>query len=316
MIIRFEKRIFLWIAGIFFLLVQINRPFIVLAQEEQQEATEETGENTTEAQEETDPTDVRDDDTGASTGISESFWRFGFYEWSTQRFLKHPFYLMTGNKYFKNGRTSLNSTQDNTGIKQHDEKENLYVKAIHALPPFSLEYIMPTELPILTGTSFQFYYTNTWLTDQTASVGNKRLSDVPLIELRSYYYFLSLSSYLFNPPSKNGTDIFYGVGWAYIETTIRNGFRGHGTVMTESKEKFDFLDHYHTKSPVFFQRIGITTSGDNFGITIEIYLMDDTRVFDNPFWNSSLIPTVPVHSKIDYRGVFLRAAFGVYSFWD
>ncbi|MBF0287859.1 MAG: hypothetical protein HQM14_08575 [SAR324 cluster bacterium] len=273
-----------------------------------------------------DPTDAADVASSGGTGVSDSFLRIGFYEWTTQRFQGiHPFYKMTGNKFFKEGNTSLNSTQDNTGWfldppQNHeiDLKSSEGTKLAHGLPPVSLEWIMPTGWNLLTAHSLAVYYTNTWLTDQTAQNGAKRLSDVPLIELRSHYYFLSYSVYGLFPPGRDQTELFYGFGFVYIESTIRNGLRSHGTINKESRDRFMDLDHYHSEQPIFFQRIGMTTSAENFGITFELYLLSDTPAMRNPFYKMDLLPTpeTTIAKRIDLQGLLLRLTWGVYSFWD
>ncbi len=278
------------------------------------------------AQEAAEPTDAADVPSSGGSGVSEPFLRLGFYEWTTQRFQGiHPFYKMTGNKFFKDGNTSLNSTQDNTGLlleppKNHeiDLKSSEGTKLAHGLPPLSLEWIMPTGWDLLTAQSLAVYYTNTWLTDQTAQNGAKRLSDVPLIELRSHYYFLSYSIYGPSVPGRNQTETFYGIGLVYIESTIRNGLRSHGTINRASRDSVRDLDHYHAEQPVFFQRFGMTTSGDNFGLTFELYLLADTPVMRNPFFKMDKLPTPErtLEKRIDLQGLILRLAWGVYSFWD
>ncbi|MBF0278230.1 MAG: hypothetical protein HQM13_10580 [SAR324 cluster bacterium] len=279
-----------------------------------------------------DPTAAEDGAPEGGTAVKDSFFRLGFYEWTTHRFQDvHPFFKMTGNKFFKEGNTSLNSTQDNTGLllpspgsnafdKNHEHQSSGLVKLVHGLPPFSLEYIVPTEVDWVTAYSFQLYYTNTWLTDQTAQSGAKRISDVPIIEMRNHFYFFTFSLYGLIPPGRDQTEIYYGLGWAFVETTIRNGFRGHGTINPESGEAFDDLDHYRAEKPVFFQRIGMKT-GDmfgNYGVLFELYLINDTNIFKNPFHNSRLLPTPisPIKKRIDLQGLLLRMTWGVYSFWD
>lgn len=267
-----------------------------------------------------DPTASPDQAPQGSAVIQESFWRWGWYEWSTERFQgSHPFYDMTGNKFFRDGKTSLNSTQDNTGLfitgnNQHEQNSSALTKLMHGLPAMSFEYIVPTGFSILPAVSAGVYYTNTWLTDQTASTSKGRRSQVPLIEMRNHFYFSYLSTHLFTPPQKNGLEIYYGLGVVRIETTLRNGFRGHGTIQDDAQTHFD-LDHYLSE-PIFFQRIGLTNSGDNFGLSLELYLIGKGKAIDNPFWNSERIPTTPQKRNIDLQGVFMRFGWGMYSFWD
>ncbi len=275
------------------------------------------------AEEEGDPTAAGDAAPAVfGTGTNEPFFRLGFYEWTAQRFSgNHPFYQMTGNQFFKDGNTSLNSTQDNTGLfiggsENHEEGSSVFLKIAHGLPPFSLEYVIPTDLGLITGNSFQFYYTNTWLTDQTAHTGAESVSDIPIIELRSHYYIFTYNLYWVVPPGPNQTEIFYGIGAVHIESTIRNGLRGHGTIFPESNLSIRDLDRSNAPQPLLVQRVGMITSADNFGLTFELYLIGAGKAFENPLHNERLMPTRSLSSDIELQGLILRLNWGVYSFWD
>lgn len=264
-----------------------------------------------------DPTAVADQ----QPVVTEPFFRFGFYEWTTQRFSgEHPFYLMTGNQYFKDGNTSVNSTQDNTGLfisgdEQHDQDKGLWTQIWHGLPPLSIDYVIPLNYEWFKAISFGYYNTNTWLTDQTAAVEAPRRSAVPVIELRSHYYFFHSSLHFLQSPGPDSTEIIYGIGWAHIESTIRNGFRGHGTKIEGLSESFIDLDSTNSEKPVFFQRVAMLSNGQNWGIGLELYLLAKTPVIENPFWKSRLIATEPLREDIHLQGLIFRLNWLVYNGW-
>lgn len=256
-----------------------------------------------------------------------SFWRLGFYEWTTLRFQgDHPFYEMTRSRYFEEGNTGLNSTQDNTGLfldddVSHNTDASAFSKIAHALPPFSLEYIMPIETEWVKAHSFAMYYTNTWLTDQTAQNDAKSLSQVPLIEMRNHQYLFSYNFFLAFPPGPDQTELYYGIGLAHIESSIRNGIRSHGSNRPQSRDQIDVIDYYQSPQPIFFQRAGLTTSAENFGISLEMYFLGKAPAMGNPFRDDEVrrvmvTPDRPLKKEISLQGLLLRFVWGVYSFWN
>ena len=114
-------------------------------------------------------------------------WRVGFWEILHQTFSSdedHPFYQMTGTSRFKGGQGFFGLTVFDPGTKGiipnvqnknddgHKSKDGFltnlfsYIPLLNSLLPFSVEYILPTELNV--GVSLWFAHTNIWLDDETA----------------------------------------------------------------------------------------------------------------------------------------------------
>ncbi|MGK5094492.1 hypothetical protein WDW89_21070 [Deltaproteobacteria bacterium TL4] len=266
---------------------------------------------------------VEDTGTAASSAApGGAFWRVAFYEVLAQRFLQHPFYRMTGNWRFKEGAGSLNSSQDNIrllsteqDLDRHDQVESDLQRLTHSLPVGSVEYITPTNLIFITGVSVMAGYTNTWLMDNVAKITkNDPISSTPIIRLRSHFFYSAVSVYLFSPPQADTIDFYYGLGYTYVESTLRTGFRRRGTRLPIPTSTVEELNAYVAEKPLFLKRIGMASSGENFGFSFETIILDNTPILENPFYDSPLIKTRPLDKKINIGGILLRATV-IYSFW-
>jgi len=137
-------------------------------------------------------------------------WRLGFWEIVHQTFSSdedHPFYQMTGTSRFKGGQgffgftvldpgtNGIIPTVQNKNDDGHKSKDRTltklfsYIPLLNGLPPFSLEYIIPTELKV--GVGLSFAHTNIWLDDETARAATSGADPsyaTPLIRMASYFY--------------------------------------------------------------------------------------------------------------------------------
>lgn len=269
--------------------------------------------------------------TQGRTPVQNSFWRFSFYEVTAQRFSgDHPFYQLTNNLLFKEGRTSANSTLDNTGFliggydpitgeRNHDKDQSAWIRFAHGVPPFSLEYVIPNSSSLIPAIGFEFYYTNTWLTDNTAAIDKTRQSDTPIVHLRAHYYMSSVTARILSPPGKGGVELFYGGGVAQIESTLKWGFRRAGLPadLRSTLTTRIVTDVARSNAPdlVVFQKVGVATSGDNFGVGLALYLFGANPVVKNPFYHNRYAIDFPDQKFVSLGGLIMRVSF-MYSFWD
>ncbi len=255
----------------------------------------------------------------APAGGGAPIWRLGFFEFTQQTYRtdeSHPFYQMTGNGRFKGGRGAIAlNTLDNWMLfaedDGHKELDGIFGTILHSLPPFSLEYIAPTGL--LPSYGLMASYTNIWLTDARAkspTTGADPAYSTPLVRARSHFYMLSASLYPFGQPQPEGVDFFFGFGFARVETTMRTGYyampynyAGTSGVYVTSESRLD-------KSAGFmsFQRVGLTSSGQNFGFTLEFFLLDDSKVMANPFANANLMTSADYDLAYNDRGSALPSS--------
>lgn len=237
-------------------------------------------------------------------------WRISFYELATYTFRTpedHPYYQMTGNSRFKGGlgyfgltAADLNSIYPPPNSAErsadgHDAYDSFIGKVFRYLPTFSLEYIMPMPEPLgfMSG-SAGYIYTNTWLTDLEARVSSaKRLSSykTPLIRMSNHFHIFTATAYPMGQPQPNGVDAYIGWGLAYVENTIRYGFRA----IDPSDSEFSSVTHLSTKSSVAsssgfvtMQRIGLAASGEEYGFSLEFMFMGSGGFIKNPFQGGAI----------------------------
>jgi|TARA_B100000809_G_scaffold74311_2_gene72084 hypothetical protein len=232
--------------------------------------------------------------------------RLGFLELATYTFQQptdHPFYQMTGNSRFKGGRGYFGLTMVDlntiypppnsvaSSADGHDAKSSALSKIFRYLPTFSLEYIMPMPEPLgFMSWSASYIYTNTWLTDLDGrSSSSKRLSTykTPLIRMSNHFHIATLTAYPTGQPQPNGINPYIGFGLAYVESTIRYGFRA----INPADSEFSSVTHLSTKSAmaasssgfVSMQRIGLAASGNSYGFSLEFLFMGANGFIKNPF---------------------------------
>lgn len=277
--------------------------------------------------------------------------RLGFLELATYTFRQptdHPFYQMTGSSRFKGGRGYFGLTMADlntlypppnsvaSSADGHDAKTTPLGKIFRYLPTFSVEYIMPMPEPLgFMSWSTGYIYTNTWLTDlEGRNASATRLSNykTPLIRMSNHFHIVTLTAYPTGQPQPNGINPYFGFGLGYVESTIRYGFRG----IDPSDAEFSSVSHLATKSAltsssgfVAMQRIGLATSGNSYGFSLEFMFLGSNEFIKNPFkegtagidsstynqlvsaYNNSNITT---SSKVGMRGAMMRASV-LYSFF-
>ena len=280
----------------------------------------------------------------ASFEAKGAVWRLGFWEILHQTFSSdedHPFYQMTGTSRFKGGQgffgftlldpgtNGIIPTVQNKNDDGHKSKDRTltklfnYIPLFNGLPPFSLEYILPTELNV--GVGLCFAHTKIWLDDETARAATSGADPsyaTPLIRMASHFYMFSASLHPFGVPAPDDIDIFLGFGLSRVESTIRYGIRTNPAIVDYAPvTQTDLSGSTGTMS---FRRMGIASGGDSFGFMLEFLFPGKREIIDNPFSGNTIIDSTiydatynnsgeSLPSKVSMSGGFTRLSW-TYSF--
>ena len=258
-------------------------------------------------------------------------WRIGFWEIMHQTFSSdedHPFYQMTGTNRFKGGQGFFGFTfldpgtngiipnvqnKNDDGHKSKDRtltKLFSYIPLLNGLPPFSLEYILPTELNV--GVSLSFAHTNIWLDDETARAATSGADPsyaTPLIRMASYFYMFSASLHPFGVPASDDIDIFLGFGLSRVESTIRYGIRSNPAIVDYAPVTQTELSG--STGTMSFRRMGIASGGDSFGFMLEFLFPGNQEIIDNPFSSNTIIDSTIYDATYNNRGGSLPSKIGM-----
>ena len=253
-------------------------------------------------------------------------WRLGFWEILHQTFSSdedHPFYQMTGTSRFKGGQgffgftlldpgtNGIIPTVQNKNDDGHTSKDRTltklfnYIPLLNGLPPFSLEYILPTELNV--GVGLCFAHTKIWLDDETARAATSGADPsyaTPLIRMASHFYMFSASLHPFGVPAPDDIDIFLGFGLSRVESTIRYGIRSNPAIV-------DYVpvtqtDLSGSTGTMSFRRMGIASGGDSFGFMLEFLFPGKREIIDNPFSGNTIIDSTYTMQPIITVGSHFR----------
>ena len=258
-------------------------------------------------------------------------WRLGFWEILHQTFNSdedHPFYQMTGTSRFKGGQGFFGFTVFDPGTNGiipnvqyknddgHDSKDGFltnlfsYIPVLNGLPPFSLEYIIPTEFNV--GVGFYFNHTNIWLDDETARAATSGADPsyaTPLIRMASHFYMFSASLHPFGVPAPDDIDIFLGFGFSRVESTIRYGIRSNPAIADYAPVTKTELSGSTGYLP--FRRMGIASGGDSFGFMLEFLFTGNREILDNPFSGDTIIDSTIYDTTYNNRGETLPSKVGM-----
>ena len=267
----------------------------------------------------------------ASFEAKGAVWRLGFWEILHQTFSSdedHPFYQMTGTSRFKGGQgffgftlldpgtNGIIPTVQNKNDDGHTSKDRTltklfnYIPVLNGLPPFSLEYILPTELNV--GLGLSFAHTKIWLDDETARAATSGADPsyaTPLIRMASHFYMFSASLHPFGVPAPDDIDIFLGFGLSRVESTIRYGIRTNPAILDYAPvTQTDLSGSTGTMS---FRRMGIASGGDSFGFMLEFLFPGKREIVDNPFSSNTIIDSTIYDATYNNRGGSLPSKVGI-----
>ena len=258
-------------------------------------------------------------------------WRVGFWEILHQTFSSdedHPFYQMTGTSRFKGGQGFFGLTVFDPGAKGiipnvqnknddgHKSKDGSltklfsYIPLLNGLLPFSVEYILPTELNV--GVGLCFTHTNIWMDDEkvrAATSGADPSYATPLIRMASHFYMFSASLHPFGVPAPDDIDIFLGFGFSRVESTIRYGIRSNPAIVDYAPVTQTEISGSAGIMP--FRRMGIASGGDSFGFMLEFLFPGKREIIDNPFAGNTIIDSTIYDATYNDRGESLPSKVGM-----
>ena len=274
---------------------------------------------------------AQEEDPPAPVETTGAVWRVGFWDILHQTFSSdedHPFYQMTGTSRFKGGQGFFGLTVFDPGTKGiipnvqnknddgHKSKDGSltklfsYIPLLNGLLPFSLEYILPTELNV--GVGLCFTHTNIWMDDEkvrAATSGADPSYATPFIRMASHFYMFSASLHPFGVPAPDDIDIFLGFGFSRVESTIRYGIRSNPAIV-------DYAPVTQTETSgsagiMPFRRMGIASGGDSFGFMLEFLFPGKREIIDNPFAGNTIIDSTIYDATYNNRGESLPSKVGM-----
>jgi len=258
-------------------------------------------------------------------------WRIGFWEILHQTFSSdedHPFYQMTGTSRFKGGQGFFGFTVLDPGTNGiisnvqkkiddgHKSKDGSltklfsYIPLLKGLPPFSVEYILPTELKV--GVGLCFTHTNIWLDDEKARAATSGADPsyaTPLLRMASHFYMFSASLHPFGVPASDDIDIFFGFGFSRVESTVRYGIRSSPAIVDIAPVTQTELSGSTGTMP--FRRMGIASGGESFGFMLEFLFPGKREIIDNPFAGNTIIDSTIYDATYNDRGESLPSKVGM-----
>ena len=258
-------------------------------------------------------------------------WRVGFWDILHQTFSSdedHPFYQMTGTSRFKGGQGFFGLTVFDPGTKGiipnvqkkiddgHTSKDGSLTKLFSNIPllngllPFSVEYILPTQLNV--GVGLCFTHTNIWMDDEkvrAATSGADPSYATPLIRMASHFYMFSASLHPFGVPAPDDIDIFLGFGFSRVESTIRYGIRSNPAIVDYAPVTQTEISGSAGIMP--FRRMGIASGGDSFGFMLEFLFPGKREIIDNPFAGNTIIDSTIYDATYNNRGESLPSKVGM-----
>ena len=262
---------------------------------------------------------------------ASAVWRVGFWEILHQTFSSdedHPFYQMTGTSRFKGGQGFFGLTVFDPGTKGiipnvqnknddgHKSKDGSltklfsYIPLLNGLLPFSVEYILPTELNV--GVGLCFTHTNIWMDDEkvrAATSGADPSYATPFIRMASHFYMFSASLHPFGVPAPDDIDIFLGFGFSRVESTIRYGIRSNPAIVDYAPVTQTEISGSAGIMP--FRRMGIASGGDSFGFMLEFLFPGKREIIDNPFAGNTIIDSTIYDATYNNRGESLPSKVGM-----
>ncbi len=224
--------------------------------------------------------------------FGDSKFRFQFLVVDQYSYELHPFRQLTGSNEFDANRAGENFSSD-LGTNKSDRDSDFFIRALHALPPFALEYTWPVNnLPFPKGFGIGLDYIHIQQTSRDAAGKTVNASPpLPTIIMDSFYIAIPFRFYGFDP---NQPGINYFVG---ASIGVLNGNMLVGTGLGNPTEQVVSF----SKGSVGAFRMGLEASGDNLGFRFEIMLVNATEVgFDsNPFFGQTT-------TEVDMSGTILR----------
>ncbi|MCZ6748805.1 MAG: hypothetical protein O7D96_05895, partial [SAR324 cluster bacterium] len=224
-----------------------------------------------------------------------TFNRLVFFEFTQLSYKQHPFFQITGQTVFRNGKSVTTTTEVATPTTASDE--GIFEKALHSLPPFSIEVGTSMNLIFPRSISIGFEYLRASQTDADAVNTSKSSITIERILMDTYYYSAVVRAYAFDA-NEPGVNYFLGVGLGALNGKF-NAKLNTGT----PTETVGF-----SESPIGMQHFGLEWMGEEFGLRYEIRIVNarKVRLDSNPYSNSTA-------TTINFSGTMTRLSL-VYQF--
>ncbi len=222
---------------------------------------------------------------------SEFHLRVGISLIDQMSFTTHPFYQITEDGSYVNGRAA-GATAFTFGTRTSDSDAGFVTRMVHALPPFGVEGLTNTGLFLPRGIGLGFDYAPLHERDSDATNGQ---AGVTPIQMDLYYYSTVLRFYIFNP-NEPGLNYFVGFGLGFVE----------GKIIAQQTVNAPAKIVSFSQSAVGSKRMGLETRGDNWGVRYEICVVNANQVTldRNPYLD--LLGNGPNATTIDMSGTLVR----------
>lgn len=210
-----------------------------------------------------------------------TFNRLVLLDFTQYSYKQHPFLQITGDSDFRNGQSVSFFSSISTPTTASGE--NFLEKAIHSLPPFSIEAGTSLELVFPRTVSVAFEYVRLSQTDKDALNTSKSVVTIPRITMDTYYYNVLLRAYAFDA-NEPGINYYLGVGLGILDGKfLALPFQG------AQKETVRFGE-----SPIGMQHFGLEWMGEEFGMRYEIRIVNSrkVRLESNPYIGQSAVRTI------------------------
>ncbi len=224
-----------------------------------------------------------------------TFNRLVFLEFTQYSYKQHPFFQITGQPEFRNGDAVATTTEVATPTTASGE--GILEKALHSLPPFSLEVGTSMNLIFPKSISIGFEYLRISQTDEEAISSCASPCQIERILMDTYYYSAIVRAYAFDA-NEPGVNYFLGVGLGAL-----NGKFNAKLIEGTPTETVGF-----SQSPIGMQHFGLEWMGEEFGLRYEIRIVNarKVRLDSNPYSASTA-------TTINFSGTMTRISL-VYQF--
>jgi hypothetical protein len=215
-----------------------------------------------------------------------NFYRLGFFTLDLLAFKQHPFFQLTGNGNFDNGKGATNTTLT-VGDPSSDKNTFLLLQWLHSLPSFYAEGGKTFDLFLPKAITFGVDSFRFSQKDVQAAVSGT----VPPIQMDVWLYEFGVRAFAFDP-TQPGINYYVGLALGILQGELTaQPFAG------QSPQIIDF-----GQTPTGSLIMGLEAKGNNFGLRYELQLFNATQVkfTSNPYQGS---PTT-----IDFSGSITRLA--------
>ena len=243
-----------------------------------------------------------------SQEMGDGFFRLGILELTSTRYEDdHPFGQMTGDDSFDDPPVSIvPSTSWLEKVDEQTNRENVFQQYLfHALPPFSVEYIVPSTLGVFP-VAYSWSYYQTTVREKSAYIAqlsNRSVEKVPYIDMRTYYHFLGVNFHFLD--TQQGMSASYGIGILRIDGIYNGGFHAQSDGTPSDVSQGSFVEAGMPYSNLAFDIQG-TTFGFRFGI---YFLRNHQTIIDsneNVFIGKSLSENP--QTSVTFGGILIRTA--------